>query len=83
MTFGRGVGVVVGSSGTTTVAAGAGTIARRAANGTWMLEPVGFGRFQTSIAAGADRFVIVGHNGEALVSTNSGRSWGAVRTGRS
>jgi photosystem II stability/assembly factor-like uncharacterized protein len=65
----------------TTVAAGAGTIARRAANGTWTLESVGFGRFQTSIAAGAGRFVIVGHNGEALVSTDRGLTWSPGTTG--
>ena len=69
------------TAGTTTVAAGAGTVARRGGNGTWTLEPVGFGRFQTSIAAGAGRFVIVGHNGEALVSTDDGRSWTAGNTG--
>jgi photosystem II stability/assembly factor-like uncharacterized protein len=69
------------TDGTTTVAAGAGTIARRTVNGTWTLESVGFGRFQTSIAAGAGRFVIVGHNGEALVSTDGGRTWDAGTTG--
>jgi photosystem II stability/assembly factor-like uncharacterized protein len=64
-----------------TVAAGAGTVARRGAGGGWTLEPLGLGRFQTSIAAGAGRFVIVGHNGEALVSTDGGRSWSAGDTG--
>lgn len=59
----------------TTVAAGAGTVMRRTAGGSWTLEPVGFGHFQTSIAFGAGRFVIVGHNGEALVSSDGGRSW--------
>jgi photosystem II stability/assembly factor-like uncharacterized protein len=63
------------TTGATTVAAGAGTVARRDGNGKWTLESVGFGRFQTSVAAGAGRFVIVGHNGEALVSTDDGRSW--------
>jgi photosystem II stability/assembly factor-like uncharacterized protein len=69
------------TAGAITVAAGAGTIARRATDGSWTLEPTGFGRFQTSIAAGAGRFVIVGHNGEALVSTDTGRSWSAGSTG--
>jgi hypothetical protein len=69
------------TAGTTTVAAGAGTVARRGPGGQWTLESVGFGRFQTSIAAGAGRFVIVGHNGEALVSTDDGRTWTAGATG--
>jgi photosystem II stability/assembly factor-like uncharacterized protein len=39
------------------------------------------GRFQTGVAAGAGRFVLVGHNGEALVSTDAGRTWAAGHTG--
>ncbi len=61
----------------TTIAAGAGTIMRRGATGTWTLEPTGFGHFQTSIAFGAGRFVVVGHNGEALVSNDGGLTWTA------
>jgi hypothetical protein len=64
-----------------TVAAGAGTVARRGAGGGWSLESIGLGRFQTSIAAGAGRFVIVGHNGEALVSSDGGLTWSAGSTG--
>jgi photosystem II stability/assembly factor-like uncharacterized protein len=69
------------TSGATTVIAGAGTIARHVAGGPWTLEPIGFGRFQTSVAAGAGRFVVVGHNGEALVSTDAGQTWTPGTTG--
>jgi photosystem II stability/assembly factor-like uncharacterized protein len=69
------------TAGTTSIAAGAGLIARRAGNGAWQLESIGIERFQTSVAAGAGRFVVVGHNGEALVSTDGGRTWTAGNTG--
>ncbi len=65
----------------TTVAVGAGTVARRSLTGTWKLETVGLGRFQTSVAFGRGRFVVVGHNGEALVSTDGARTWAAATTG--
>jgi hypothetical protein len=64
--------------GGTTVAAGAGTVMRLARNGRWTLEEIGLGRFQTSVAYGGGRFVIVGHNGEVLVSTDGGRTWTAA-----
>ncbi len=64
-----------------TVVAGAGTIGRHRAGGPWTLEPVGFGKFQTSVAAGRGRFVIVGHNGGASVLTDGGLTWTAGRTG--
>ncbi len=64
------------TDGSTVVAVGAGTIARRESHGSrWQLESVGFGRFQTSVASGDGRFVVVGHNGESLVSTDHGQSW--------
>lgn len=63
------------TGGGAVVAEGAGTIARLAPGKAWQLEPVGLGRFQTGIAYGAGRYVIVGHNGEVLVSTDSGVSW--------
>lgn len=70
------------TDGANVVAAGAGTIARRAPGATeWELESIGFARFQTSIAYGGGRFVIVGHNGEALVSTDGGESWTAGASG--
>jgi hypothetical protein len=68
--------------GTSVIVAGAGTIARRAQpSGAWQLEPVGLGRFQTGVAYGDGRFVVVGHNGEALVSTDGGASWSAAVSG--
>jgi hypothetical protein len=64
------------TDGTSVIAVGAGTIARRGLpKGRWQLESTGFGRFQTGVAYGAGRFVLVGHNGELLVSTDHGRSW--------
>lgn len=67
---------------TTTVIVGAGTIARMGARQVNEApQPAGFARFQTSVAAGAGRFVIVGHNGEALVSTDDGRTWTPGATG--
>jgi photosystem II stability/assembly factor-like uncharacterized protein len=63
------------TAGGVTVVVGAGTVGRRRSHGRWEFEHVGLGRFQTSAAAAGGRFVIVGHNGEALVSTDSGRSW--------
>ena len=58
----------------TVVAAGAGTIARREGP-SWEFQSTGLQRFQTGVAYGGGRFVIVGHNGEALVSTDAGRTW--------
>jgi photosystem II stability/assembly factor-like uncharacterized protein len=70
------------SDGSTVIAAGAGTIARLGPGATdWELEPVGFARFQTAVAYGGGRFVAVGHNGEALVSTDAGVSWTAATSG--
>jgi len=69
------------TGGAVTIAAGAGTVARRALNGVWTLESIGFGRFQTSVAFGAGRFVVVGHNGEALASADGGRTWRTGSTG--
>jgi photosystem II stability/assembly factor-like uncharacterized protein len=69
------------TAGTTSIAAGAGLIARRAGSGAWQLSSSGFERFQTSVAAGGGRFVVVGHNGEALVSTDGGRTWTGGNTG--
>lgn len=70
------------SDGSTLIAAGAGTIARLGPGETnWELEPVGFARFQTGVAYGAGNFVAVGHNGEALVSTDAGLSWSAATSG--
>ncbi len=64
------------------VAAGAGTIARRPSPGApWELEAAGFQHFQTSVAYGGGRFVIVGHNGQALVSTDGGATWSASKSG--
>jgi hypothetical protein len=58
-----------------TVAAGAGTIAvRPAGQASWELLQIGLGKFQTSVAYGAWRFVVVGHNGGVLVSAD-GESW--------
>jgi hypothetical protein len=65
----------------TLVAAGAGTIARRNQNGRWSLIAYGLGRFQTAVAAGRGRFVIVGHNGEALLSTDGGSTWLPTHSG--
>ncbi len=60
--------------GSAVIVAGAGTVAR-SVGGSWDLEPVGLGKFQTGVAYGAGVFVIVGHNGEALVSRDGGASW--------
>ena len=68
-------------AGGTIVAAGAGTIATRDQTGRWSLVTYGLGRFQTGVAAGRGRFVIVGHNGETLLSTDAGRSWQPMRSG--
>ena len=65
----------------TVVAAGSGTVARRAPGGRWQLQAVGFQHFWTGAAYGAGRFVIVGHNGTALISTDSGRIWTPATTG--
>jgi photosystem II stability/assembly factor-like uncharacterized protein len=69
------------TAGRTSIAAGAGLIARRSGSGAWQFESAGFERFQTSVAAGAGRFVVVGHNGESFVSTDGGRTWTAGNTG--
>jgi hypothetical protein len=67
------------TDGSTVIAAGAGTIAIRApGSDEWVLNQTGFARFQTGIAYGDGTWVIVGHNGEALVSTNTGRTWTQV-----
>jgi photosystem II stability/assembly factor-like uncharacterized protein len=71
----------IATTGGVTVIAGAGTIARRAGAGGWQLESEGLGRFQTSVAAGGGRFVVVGHNGEVLVSTDGGQTWTAGTSG--
>jgi photosystem II stability/assembly factor-like uncharacterized protein len=70
------------TDGASVVAAGAGTIARRApGQAAWELEQIGFARFQTAIAYGGGRFVIVGHNGEALASSDGGETWTAGASG--
>jgi photosystem II stability/assembly factor-like uncharacterized protein len=67
------------TDGATVIAAGAGTIAVRApGSDEWVLNQTGFARFQTGIAYGDGRWVVVGHNGEALVSTDSGTTWSQV-----
>jgi hypothetical protein len=72
--FATGDGVVI--------AAGAGTIARQESGGSeWELEQLGLGRFQTAVAYGGGRFVIVGHNGEALVSGDGGQTWNPSASG--
>ena len=64
------------------IAAGAGTIARRASlTAAWQLESVGLGRFQTGVAYGDGRFVVVGHNGGVLVSSDGGMSWTPASSG--
>ncbi len=70
------------TDGGTVIAAGAGTIAvRETGSEEWELEQAGFARFQTGIAYGAGAWVVVGHNGEALVSTDAGQTWTQVATG--
>jgi hypothetical protein len=61
-------------------AAGSGTVARRAPGRRWQLQPIGFQHFWTGDAYGAGRFVIVGHNGSALVSADTGTIWTAETT---
>jgi hypothetical protein len=64
------------------IAAGAGTVARQASpTAAWQLETVGLGRFQTGGAYGDGRFVVVGHNGGVLLSTDHGASWSSVASG--
>jgi hypothetical protein len=64
------------------VAAGAGTIARRDADGgPWDLESAGNAKFQTGVAFGAGRFVVVGHNGGVQVSADGGESWSPGTSG--
>jgi hypothetical protein len=67
--------------GSTIVAAGSGTVARRSPSSHWRLESIGFQHFWTGVAYGAGRFVIVGHNGSALVSSNAGAGWTSISTG--
>ena len=70
------------TDGTAMIAAGAGTVARRASpTATWQLEAVGLGRFQTGVAYGDGRFVVVGHNGGVLVSTDGGATWTTADSG--
>jgi photosystem II stability/assembly factor-like uncharacterized protein len=64
------------------IAAGAGTVARLAPGASdWDLEQVGFARFQTGVADGPPGFVVVGHNGEVLLSTDAGETWTQEQTG--
>lgn len=68
--------------GHSVIAAGAGTIARRPSPGAgWELESAGFQHFQTGVAYGDGRYVIVGHNGQALSSADDGRTWEAGKSG--
>jgi hypothetical protein len=67
--------------GRTVVAAGSGTVARRGPGHDWDLESVGFQHFWTGVAYGNGRFVIVGHNGTALLSGDAGATWVPVTTG--
>jgi hypothetical protein len=60
--------------------AGTGTVARNAAGGRWLLEPIGFQHFWTAVAYGAGVFVIVGHNGTELLSGDAGLTWVPVTT---
>jgi photosystem II stability/assembly factor-like uncharacterized protein len=69
------------AGGGAVVAAGSGTVARRAVGCSWQLESVGFQHFWTGVAYGARRFVIVGHNGTALVSSDAGATWTSATTG--
>jgi hypothetical protein len=70
------------SGGGTVVAAGAGTIARRSVSGgPWELEPAGTAKFQTGVAYGDGRFVVVGHNGGIQVSTDGGDTWTPAASG--
>lgn len=69
------------SRGGMIVAAGSGTVALRSPGGHWSLQSIGFQHFWTGVAYGAGRFVIVGHNGTALVSSDGGASWTSVTTG--
>lgn len=70
------------TDGRAVVAVGAGTIMRRPApGGAWQFQQAGLQRFQTGVAYGGGRFVVVGHNGEALFSTDRGRTWTAGVSG--
>src|SRR5664279_5511557 len=67
---------------TTVIAVGAGTIARQSdPSASWQLETIGLGKFQTGVAFGDGRFVVVGHNGGVLLSTDHGASWSSVASG--
>jgi hypothetical protein len=64
------------TDGSSVVAAGAGTVATRpSTGGEWTLEPVGLGHFQTAVTYGDGRYVVVGHNGEVLESTDGASTW--------
>jgi hypothetical protein len=64
------------TGGSSVVAAGAGTVATRASSGgKWQLQSVGLGHFQTAVAYGDGRYLVVGHNGEVLESTDGGTTW--------
>jgi photosystem II stability/assembly factor-like uncharacterized protein len=66
--------------GDTIVVAGSGTVARSSGSARWRLQPIGFQHFWTGAAYGAGRFVVIGHNGTALVSTDAGATWTAATT---
>jgi hypothetical protein len=63
------------------IAAGAGTVARYVPGGSWQLEAVGLGHFQTGVAYGDGHFVVVGHNGTVFTSFDDGVSWSAEQSG--
>lgn len=56
------------------VAAGAGIIATRPGTGPWILNPAGDYRFKTGVAFGGGTFVVVGHAG-GIVSSSDGIQW--------
>lgn len=56
------------------VAAGAGIIATRPGAGPWALNPAGDYRFKTGVAFGHGLFVVVGHAG-GIVSSTDGDQW--------
>jgi photosystem II stability/assembly factor-like uncharacterized protein len=70
------------TDGSSVVAAGAGTVATRpAAGGSWQLQSIGLGHFQTGVAYGDGRYLVVGHNGEVLASTDGGATWQPQNSG--
>jgi hypothetical protein len=67
---------------TTVIAVGAGTIARQSdPSASWQLETIGLGKFQTGVACGDGRFVVVGHNGGVQVSRDGGMTWSPGTSG--